>query len=59
MPGREPPSASDMRCVRTHKEIILGIDLDGNQLLAIIDDEFKLKTLPAADKIDPSKHQAG
>ena len=58
-PGSEAPNETDTKFIRTLAVMILGNAYWLNQLLATIEGEFKMKTLPIDDKIDPNKHHPG
>jgi hypothetical protein len=51
------PRVIEIKFARTAKEMIAGIEVGLNQLVARIDGEFKIKTLPIDAKVDPAKHQ--
>lgn len=58
-PGRAFPKVTDIRFARMVKVITPGIDYGLNQLLAKMEGEFRMKTLPMEARIDPAKHHPG
>lgn len=58
-PGNDPPIETDTKFIRTLAVIILGNAYWLNQLLATIEGELRMKTLPIDAKIEPTKHHPG
>lgn len=58
-PGNALPNVTETMLASTAKDMIPGIDEGLNQLLAKIDGEFNMKTLPTAAKTEPISPKIG
>ena len=55
-PGSDAPIVTEIKLNKTAIEMIFGTDSTLNQLLAIIEGEFKMKIFPKAVKAEPKRH---